>query len=380
MTVTFRTDFPGGNGLLLESAANGEKTQVRFAAEPKNCPEAMWFYIRLAGLAGRATRLTLANPEQTLGGVNWSGNRPVFRRLIDGAWTPWGRTSPPQAVAVDGRVEWAWELPPAAELEWAHCYPYLPTDLDATLAELSGAFKSTMLGLTYANRPLPRVFNRLAQKERPAVFITARHHAGETPGSWVLDGLLRQVAAQPRLQAIVWWAVPFVDLDDVLIGSFGKDPYPHDCNRAYGHAGPRRPEAAAVWADVQRLKDASSKLLFLDLHAPSHFEQTVYVPRRGWDPEAPISPIAEDFANRYNQAQPEDIRSPVAHITPAASSESRHSGYSASRWASEIMGLEAVTIETSYQGNGRKAYEIDDYRRLGAALADVAGDWVLRRR
>jgi hypothetical protein len=377
MAVSLESNFPGGNGLLLSSSANAQKVQVRFAAECKNCPQAMWFYFRLSGLGGRAVRAVLANPEQTLGGPNWSQNRPVARRLAEGAWGPWGRLGLPEAVASQGRVEWAWQLPPAQQVEIAFCYPYIPCDLDATLNELGDAFSSCFIGLSAQNQPLVRLFNRAARKDRPAVYLTARHHAGETPGSWVLDGLLRSVAQDPQLGELTWWAVPFVDLDNVLAGSYGKDPYPHDCNRSYGLDGPRRPEASAVWADVLRLRENAGPMLLIDLHAPSHYEQAVYVPRRGWDADAPVNPMAEDFANRYNALQDKDIRSPLAHILPDPPSHNhgRQAGLSICRWAMENR-IDAVTIETSYQGNAQKAYEVDDYRRLGIALARAAAEWL----
>jgi predicted deacylase len=236
-----------------------------------------------------------------------------------------------------------------------------------------------MIGVTYGNRPLGRVFNRLPDGARPGVYLTARHHAGETPGSWALDGLLRHVAADKRLyDPLVWWAVPFVDLDDVIAGSYGKDPFPHDCNRAYGPGGPRRPEASAIEPDLRRFKEAAKGMFFADLHAPGHGEQNSYVPLRGWDADSPINPIAEEFANRFQAAQPADLRSTVAHITPKPGGNSRYPGLCSNRWASEVLNVDAVCVEVSYQGNGRTYYTVGDYRRLGAALADTVAEWLLR--
>jgi hypothetical protein len=338
----------------------------------------MWFHFRVGGLFGKPARFVLANPEQTLGGWNWENNRPVWRAIGQ----PWARLENPVRLDLpSGRVEWAWDVPAGAdEVEVAHCFPYQQADLAATLADLSGVFQTAPIGVTYGNRELPRVFNRLPDAAALAVYLTARHHAGETPGSWVLDGLLRHVAATPSMeQAIAWWAAPFVDLDDVSIGSYGKDPWPHDCNRNYAAAGgPRRPETAAIECDVRRLKQASSRLMFVDLHAPAHAEQTVYLPLRGWTLDDKINPIAEEFANLFNAAQPEELRSPIAHVTPNAGSNSRHVGLSSSRWATEVLQIEAVTIETTYQGNGRRYYTVDDYRRLGAALAQTIVKWLQR--
>ena len=85
MSIGWQTGFPGGNGLLLEADESPPRPVLRFAAEAKNCPQALWFHFRVAGLSGRGATLVLANPEQTLGGTDWSTNRPVVR--ADGR--PW---------------------------------------------------------------------------------------------------------------------------------------------------------------------------------------------------------------------------------------------------------------------------------------------------
>jgi len=378
MAVSMRTDFPGGNGLLLSVDESPWRPVVRFAAEPKNCPQALWFHFQLTGLGGRAVRVVLANPEQTLGGADWSNDSPVVR-LAGGPWRRLGR--PEKVDTPGGRVEWAWEVEAGRDaVELAVCYPYQPADLEATLAELSGVFRAEFVGVTLGGRPMMRVFNRLPAADRPAVMLTARHHGGEVPGSWVLDGLLRHVAANGALREITWWAIPFVDLDDVVAGSYGKDPFPHDCNRSYGPSAPRRPEGGVVIAEAKRLRTRSGPMFFVDLHGPGHAERSVYVPTRGWEPGSPDNPIARDFAERLRSATPEDIRSPVAFVTPRPGGSSRYPGMPAARWARSELQVDAITLETSYQGNQHRDYTIEDYRRLGAALAETVAEWLADRR
>ncbi|MHC4715605.1 MAG: M14-type cytosolic carboxypeptidase [Planctomycetota bacterium] len=373
MAISLRTDFPGGNGLLLGTDDSGDRPLVRFAAELKNCPQAMWFHFRLWGLGGRGVRVVLANPEQTLGGADWSTNSPVMR-CGDRRWERVGRPGPVNTPG--GRIEWAWDIDVGAdEIEVACCYPYQPADLDTTLAELDGAFKTEYIGLTLSGREMCRVFNRQADPTRSAVLLTARHHAGEVPGSWVLDGLLRHVAATAALRRMVWWAIPFVDLDDVIEGSYGKDPFPHDCNRAYGPSGPRRPEGGAVIAEAKRLRRGSARMFFVDLHGPGHAERATYVPARGWDEGSRINPIAHRFSEMLRSATPEDIRSPIAFITPRPGGNSRYAGMPSSQWAFRQLGVDAVSLETSYQGNETADYTVGDYRRIGAALADTIAEW-----
>jgi hypothetical protein len=379
MTLSIRTDFPGGNGLLLEAAESAGRLEVRFAAEPRNCPEAMWFHFRLQGAGGRAVRCILANPDQTLGGADWSGNRPVFRRAEE----PWSRCGP--AVKVEtpaGRIEWAWDIPAAeGDVELAHCFPYQEADLEGSLKELSGAVRNTFIGLSQKGRPMSRLYvgTPEASSRKPAAVLLARCHAGETPGSWVLDGALRHLAGRKDLrEALAWWAYPFVDIDDVVEGSYGKDPWPHDCNRSWDNM--KRAETNAVIPDIRRLAERSAGLFLVDLHAPTHWEKTCYIPCRGWDADSPINPIAARFAEAFRSAVPEELRSPIAHVTPGRGSLSRHAGLGACHWAGEVLGEQGVTLEVSYQGNDRACYWVQDYRRLGAALVETLAAWMRRRR
>ncbi|MFP4054340.1 MAG: M14-type cytosolic carboxypeptidase [Phycisphaerae bacterium] len=370
MDVKLRTDFPGGSGKLA-GVTPGDRPAVRFCAEPRHCPLALWFHFRLDGIAGERVRVILANPHQTLGGWDWSGNRPVYRT----AGNSWRRAPLPRHIQTPGGLhEWAWDLPPVnGTVEFAHCYPYQQADLDVTREELGDAFAAGSLGLTMEGREIPWLRSTDAGENPPVVLLTARHHAGETPGSWVLDGALRHLAAHDDLrQAATWMAVPFVDLDDVVTGSYGKDPAPHDCNRAYG--GNYRPEGMAVmslcWANAESLA------FLADLHAPSHAERRTYVPVRGWSSDAPINPIARDFAEQFDANMPVRLRSPVAHVTPPQGSFSRWPGQTSTRWATESLGIDAVTLETSYQGNDDCDYTCEDYRRIGAALAETIAAWV----
>lgn len=374
MTVHFDTDFPGGNGFLMELSETPEAATVRFAVEPKNCPEPLWFHFRLSGLSGRPVRCVMTNPEQTLGGWDWSRNRPAFRPTGG----DWQRTPTAEPVkTAGGRCEWAWDIDPGGDvLEFANCYPYQPEDLENTLEELGPAFRTETIGVTPAGHELVRLYSDLPDAARPAVLLAARHHAGETPGSWVLDGLLRRVAEDESLRrAITFWAIPIVNIDDTVAGSYGKDPYPHDCNRAYGESTQRRPEMFAITNDARRLKDGSARLLGVDLHAPSHGEHRSYVPLSGWGGTGEINPIGEDFAERFNAAVPDRLRSPVAHVTPTGN-YTRQPGMSFSRWMRNVLGVECVSLETSYQGNGDRYYTIEDYRTLGATLAETIADWL----
>lgn len=98
------------------------------------------------------------------------------------------------------------------------------------------------------------------------VFITARHHACEATGSYVLEGVLDELINNP-LDNIRIVCVPFVDYDGVLDGDQGKSRAPHDHNRDYEIGiDAIYPETAAI----RELAAGGVEYAF-DFHSPWHF-------------------------------------------------------------------------------------------------------------
>lgn len=109
----------------------------------------------------------------------------------------------------------------------------------------------------------------------PGLYILARQHAGETLGSWILDGLLRRIAELGDAAPLTW-AVSFVDADGVADGvaegAYGKDRHPVDYNRSWWRMG-RRHETVCAMRDVDRWRARCAPRLCLDLHAPGALER-----------------------------------------------------------------------------------------------------------
>ena len=63
-----------------------------------------------------------------------------------------------------------------------------------------------------------------------SVILTARHHACESTGNYVLEGVLEELFLYPEFKV---FCVPFVDYEGVIRGDQGKSRNPHDHNRDY---------------------------------------------------------------------------------------------------------------------------------------------------
>ena len=117
------------------------------------------------------------------------------------------------------------------------------------------------------------------------VWLTARHHSGETPGSYSLEGLFTGLMTQaPR--AFTVRAIPFVDVDGVVSGMYGKERPPVDFNRAWG-GDTKRPEIETYKRYLSSLPKGPA--VAVDSHAPCatdpHFIAYDFI--QGPDPELP---------------------------------------------------------------------------------------------
>jgi len=97
------------------------------------------------------------------------------------------------------------------------------------------------------------------------LILTARHHACESTGSYVLEGVLRELS-QNLPDSLRVFCVPFVDYDGVIDGDQGKARAPHDHNRDYLGGKSLYPETAAI----QRFADAYGCHYGFDFHSPWH--------------------------------------------------------------------------------------------------------------
>lgn len=141
-------------------------------------------------------------------------------------------------------------------VSFAYCYPYTFSDLCTYLTHLEKGFfvhlsnpnsignhlqvSGSRDNISYQRRLLTRTAMGLpvfilkitasrrsavfSRRRRKAIFITARQHPGETPGSLVCEGLLEFLLAdspQSRflLSAFVFFVIPMMNPDGVVLGN-----------------------------------------------------------------------------------------------------------------------------------------------------------------
>ncbi len=270
MTIQVDTGIPYANACDVTILRQDGSWCVSFAADPHGGPESLWFCMRLTSTSGTSggsnVKLVLKHLRSMLGAGDASKILPVAKDRTG----EWRRLEPGRLEELpDGRRQATWSLGmPNPTTDIAVCYPYGRPELERLLHDTGGYWESDVIGVTQGGRPMIRLSNGYGHKgsQRPGVYLLARQHSGETPGSWVLDGLLRYIAATGENTPLIW-SVPLANLDGVEGGDYGKDNFPYDLNRAWGDP-PMRHEVLVIRRDMLVWRERCRPFAGVDFHAP----------------------------------------------------------------------------------------------------------------
>ncbi|MFT7488818.1 MAG: hypothetical protein ACI9OU_001216 [Candidatus Promineifilaceae bacterium] len=367
MGLKVNNRFPGANGRVIAVRESGDKAEIVFAAEPKGGAESLWYCFRVAAEGGESpapAKLTITQQffGTIEGGAVTDGARPVYQPEGQGWYRAHAGTV---HVHADGRADVSWTVPyPAPGMEIAFSFPYGKHELDRLVSKAKGYWKRDHIGLSQGGRFIERLSNDYGQLSRKAsgVYIMARQHAGETPSSWVMDGILDRTSREKKMSCMLW-AVPFVDVDGVVHGGHGKGVAPADISQAWS-VPPARHEARVLQHDIQAWAARCQPCLILDLQSPDATAADG-VTMLGPDPDRhPDTHAAiKAWANVFEQAlRPEFAATEFCRTTD------RPAGCEISDFAHSSLKIAAITIKVPYALCNGAVLTQKSYREIGRAI------------
>ncbi len=204
------------------------------------------------------------------------------------------------------------------------------------------------------------------------IVITSRHHACESTGSYVLEGVISELAEHP-VSGVKVFCVPMVDYDGVIDGDQGKARAPHDHAREYDlNNAPIYPESAKIREYFQN----NQVELCIDLHSPWHFggeNDKVFIPVRSIEKfddikafsrmlEKNITPDAMKYFEK-------DDHLPNVGWNQVGLPTLANLGLNRSKTSI------AFTIETCYFGLADNIFEPDKARAFGRCVARTINEY-----
>ena len=204
-----------------------------------------------------------------------------------------------------------------------------------------------------------------------SIVLTARHHACESTGSYVLEGVLEELYTKPIPNARVF-CVPFVDYEGVIRGDQGKDRTPHDHNRDYLPSGePIYPECIAIMDYVAKNKCHYA----FDFHSPWHIggrNDKVFIVKNR---------VHNDIINGFSTVLEKNISAGAMKYSPADDipfgSEWNVYSYNCSNFMSSRQENNlAFSLETAYFGTEDNIISAEKAIELGRCFARAIKEYV----
>ncbi len=350
------SDFVGGN--IRATGYDG----VRVKLEPElRDTEGDWFYwaFRVTNAGGTTVTFDFA-PK------NWVGyfGAAVSHDLVHWEWTRGenvGSTSEFTYTFAEGENE----------VYFAHDMLYHPSRFEIFAAS-RGIELNTML---HDNGGTPIIRVDVGQGSR-AILLTARHHACEATGDYVIEGFIDAYLKDP-LPDTKLIVLPFIDADGVANGDQGKNRRPHDHNRDYVEG------IYPAVREVKRLLEAENVVAFIDCHSPWHLggrNDKVFIVRKSLE--------TLDEMKRFGRIL-------ESHITPESMQYSSENDIdpgedwntvggkrlSASDYADGVEGVRlAMSLETTYFGEVGNIVSQSKLVELGCCLFGAVYEYLFRNR
>ena len=265
------------------------------------------------------------------------------------------------------------------ETRIAFCYPYTLGDLNKIRKKLLSRdnFTEQVLCKSIDENP---VYVWGVGTGPLGVWLTCRHHAGETPSSFVLEGLMNELLSPEYcelLDRITFRCCPVVDVDNVQRGAYGKYGPPCDPSMDWGE----RPVLGTI-VFLKNYFAASNEtpVLYLDLHSPEPFGST-YVCT--WLQNE----VTPDYWNRINAF----CQCLLKRTSPPLKLDmSRTHGYpewfhgnmdrSSQGYFKEKYNCLSLTFEISYNSPmGKPQSTQSDYTYLGTRLWKAVADYLKQK-
>ncbi|EDQ88283.1 uncharacterized protein MONBRDRAFT_26527 [Monosiga brevicollis MX1] len=257
--LVFDAIFESGNLGSVEQL--NEDEYDLFIREDFGSPRhSLWFYFTVTrARAGQVVLFNVHNLCKTRSLIR-DGMAPVVRSSSSGQWQRLPSSDCFYHSDCEERKHYVCSFLLAFEgpeviYEIAYCYPYSLTDLKLFLSTLPQSRGRDVPLLTISQ---PHNLKRYrAGEQMPGLIISARVHPGETPSSYLCEGLLRFLVssdphAEELLEKFVIQVIPMLNPDGVVMGQYRCNAKGFDLNRCW-----RMPTVSA-----QPIVHAVKRLLF----------------------------------------------------------------------------------------------------------------------
>jgi murein tripeptide amidase MpaA len=362
-------DFPGGSVEVVRLQARGP---IELALATDSAADVrQWFSFRVHSSSTARRTIIIANAGESSFPNGWSD----YEVMASADGTRWSRV--PTAFE-DGALRFV-HAPRSPVMHYAYFVPYPVSRLERLLrrARQRSHMDVTELGESVQGRPVFEVTVGDADSDR-TIWLVARQHPGETPASWVIEGLLRRLmdaddeVVRSLLSRSVLRIAPMVCPDGVELGNMRTSASGANLNRVWDGPDEDSPEVACL---LERIHETGADL-FLDVHADESAE-FAFAARSEGNPsfdariaadEAQLTDLLETHCHEFKDERYYDQDEPGEADLSCASNQ-----------VGESLGIPAITLELPMKGSGhgrvRPGWSDKRARSFGEGLVDALEAW-----
>lgn len=243
--------------------------------------EYLWFYFKVISEGKKPLEFVVENAlgaHQT--GWRWKITRPVFS--TDGR--TWMRAEYSRysflrhrlwrrGIRLFGKPEFRFRAPMTAETLWvAYFNPYTNSHLNVFIEEIRNSPEVTIstIGKSEENRDIVKVhIEKTADKGGETIWVICREHPGETPASFVCEGMIQALFQHPagkRLRDAYGFSfIPILNVDGVAHGYYYHNA--HGVNLAFDWEEFRSIEARTLRDAIADDIEKGAMRLLINLHS-----------------------------------------------------------------------------------------------------------------
>ncbi len=372
MNYLIETRIPFGNACQISVDETKSPVEINFSPSPHGGPETLWFCFRVLRLNKNNTkknviRLVLRNFRNLLGGSN-----PALVSIVSKSGnSSWHRLGAGKSLSeADGHISACWETSIISETtDFALCYPYGKEELLTLISQHPNYWKLACIGSSQQEREILRISNGNGVKGSnvPGIYVIARQHSGETPGSWALHGLLDYFADKKSKDFLIW-GIPLSNIDGIENGDYGKDNFPYDLNRAWSSPAMRH-ETHVIKIDVDAWAAKCKPFVALDFHAPGACENDgayCFVPKTIDGRRERMSLELAEFIS----AEIKKTGLASKNFIKSADYKSRWETLSFTKFICDTFSIASLSFEFPYSFAKSKELDTSDYMKMGKAIAN----------
>lgn len=359
--IHITNDIPGGNIEVLSVDENANPITANLAVELRDT-KGDWFYwaFKVTGAEGKTVKFQFEKNERV--GYYGAAVSHDFKE-----WH-WQYTTDDCAVHTFEGSSFTYTFShDENEVYFAHDMLYRPERF-YELA-LQNGIAVNELCKTKKGRSVPCFSIGKGTKK---VLLTSRHHACESTGSYVLEGVISALCEKP-IEGYEFFVVPMTDFDGVCDGDQGKNRIPHDHNRDYD---PAVPSIYNETAAIRRFIGQNEVVLGIDFHSPWHFyndNDKVFIVEKGINKLGDIRRFSRlleaNLTPDSMKYHPKDNYPPDTGWNLEGSPTASYCVY--------INGGVGFTLETTYYGEKDNVFTVERAIALGKCARNAIEKYLL---